>query len=247
MSVENSFVYEIAEDCVRIVGFVGSPEYLSIPDELDGAPVAEISDGAFEDCRTLKQILLPGALKRVGADAFAGCSSLECFEAPKGTTELGEGCFRDCSALIYASLPDGITRIPESCFRGCVSLVEIEAPASVTSVGAYAFSGCSSLERLALGKDLNEIGDFAFYGCDALESLYAPGYPRSEAPETGKSLAAPRGDAVVSPEASPNAPTELPDAFGVCGAVFLTAALLSLLRKSHPGKRRNKRRKASGR
>lgn len=53
-----------------------------IPSKYNGGVVVGIGDRAFENCATVKGIILPGTIISVGKNAFKGCSSLESVECP---------------------------------------------------------------------------------------------------------------------------------------------------------------------
>lgn len=171
---EEDLVYSVINGRTIITGYRGQPEFLEIPQIIENYPVTEIRAGAFYGCRSLKRIILPPALEKIGENSFYACYSLEEIIIPDSVKKLGNGCFCGCTSLTYVTVPVGISEIPESCFRACVNLGEVNIPENVRRIGCYAFSGCTGLSRVTLGEELNEIGERAFFMCENLEKLYVP-------------------------------------------------------------------------
>jgi hypothetical protein len=51
-----------------------------------------MEDGVFFNCRSLKEMIIPDSLKRIGSRAFSGCIGLETFSLSR-RTQLGEHPF----------------------------------------------------------------------------------------------------------------------------------------------------------
>ena len=134
---KQDFCYTIINGEASIIGFEGEPEYIVIPAEIEGVPVTEIRDNAFYECRTLKQIILPDSLKKIGHHCFYECSALEGIELPEYVSEIGMGCFSECSSLSYVSIPDSLEILPDSCFRNCTSLTDIIIPQNISKNSAF--------------------------------------------------------------------------------------------------------------
>ena len=173
---ENSgnFTYSITDGTAVVTGYTGEPEFIEIPHEIDGCPVSEISERAFSGCNTLKRIIFPETLRKIGDYGFYACYSLEIAALPDDVESLGEGCFCGCTRLSYMKIPDGLTEIPDSCFRACTNLGEMKIPSNVRKIGSFCFSGCTALAYVSLGENLSEAGERAFFMCSSLESMYIP-------------------------------------------------------------------------
>ncbi len=102
------------------------------------------NNGAFKNCKSLKQVTLPDNLKTLPQNTFEGCSSLE------------EAGFGSDSAVLET--------IGGWAFKGCSSLRGAAMPASLKTIGEGAFSGCSGLEEVSLNDGLETIGKAAFDG-----------------------------------------------------------------------------------
>ncbi len=140
------------------------------------APV--ISAGAFQDCKSLKNVTLGKDVELIGEFAFAGtdvtgftvdsenstfyATQNEPFILSKDGTKIL--LVAPTQEVIDLSAPEysGITSIETGAFSGNTVIKSIIAP-YVTSVGNYAFADCSNLESVSFAP-LALIGDYAFYG-----------------------------------------------------------------------------------
>lgn len=253
----NNLEYTVIDGRATVTGYKGEPENLDIPSELEGAPVIEIRDNAFYKCTSLKTIVLPESLEKMGHHCFYGCTSLEQISIPDNVTEVGMGCFYGCSTLREAVLPEKLTSLPDSCFRDCTSLKSTVLPQNITKIQKFCFAGCTALSDISLSGHLTDIGDLAFFGCPSVKVIYIPdsvknigmhslGYGTDGAiPDfsiTGKAGSAAEEYAVqnsflfsgqpaaadaFAPGESKNAPVRLPEIFLFAGLFFLIMAIIS--------------------
>ncbi len=151
---------------------------------------------AFAGSETLRNIIMPESVKRVGDySVFANCIIENAvipirlleqlnYEQRKqlvtlslfgdGVTEIGNSAFDGCSRLTNVVIGNGVTSIGERGFNDCTGLTSIIIPDSVTSIGWRAFSGCKGLTSVAIGNSVTSIGGFAFDGCTGLTSITIP-------------------------------------------------------------------------
>ncbi len=256
----NDLEYTIINGRATVTGYTGEPENLDIPSELEGAPVVEIRDNSFYKCTSLKTIVLPESLEKMGHHCFYGCTSLEQISIPDNVSEVGMGCFYGCSALREAVLPENLTILPDSCFRDCISLNAVILPQNITEIQKFCFAGCAALSDVSLSGRLTDIGDLAFFGCPSVKEIYIPdsvkaigmhslGYGADgTVPDfsiTGKEGSAAEEYAVQNsflfsgqPAAadafavgeSRNAPVKLPEIFLFAGLFFFVMAIISAFR-----------------
>lgn len=141
-------------------------ESLTIPEEFGGIAVTEIAAYGFKDCATLKTVVVPESIKRIGKGAFEGCSSLEKITVPfVGEVERKASAEAEHFGYIFGAetdsqnadfLPEGLktviisggSRIVSHAFLGCSNITSVTVPESVTFMGRGAFSGCTSLREL---------------------------------------------------------------------------------------------------
>ena len=152
---------------------------LEAPKELDGTysirkETKIICDCAFGGCYSLRSLVLPDGVTRIGDSAFDDCSSLSSIVIPDSVTSIGDGAFLNCCSLTSIVLPDSVTSIGDSAFEGCTSLTSLVIPDSVTSIGDKAFYRCSSLTSFVIPNGVTRIGTWTFLGCSSLKEVAIP-------------------------------------------------------------------------
>ena len=123
-----------------------------------GDNVTAIPAKAFENLKTIKEVIMSDSVKTIGSSAFEDCSGLESIKMSENITDIGSSAFRGCSKLTEITLPECLRSIGSSAFRGCSKLTEITLPECLRSIDAYAFYGCSKLTEMTLPKDLTYLG-----------------------------------------------------------------------------------------
>ncbi len=94
---------------------------------------------AFADTG-LKKVILPSAVYWTGEGAFSNCKQLKDVEISRNLTSIADKMFQGCDALSVVKLPETIQSIGSEAFEGCNALKSIEIPASVKTIGENAFS-----------------------------------------------------------------------------------------------------------
>lgn len=155
-----------------------------IPKEVDGKPVVDVVDFAFEDCVKLKKVTFPeneytdfeegeGPMyfHEIGYQAFGGCIALEEVVLPDvGFYTVGQSAFYGCSSLKRAVFPRG-AYVGSYAFSSCSSLTEVT---KVKDVSEGAFSYCSSLTYLPIDEGTSVISEDAFEHCSSLRDIVIP-------------------------------------------------------------------------
>ena len=148
------------------IKYVGSEfsnhNILSIPEEINGIPVTEISHGAFAKDKKIKKLTLPKTLKNINPNAFSN-SVIESVHISPGIEIIDNGAFKNCEKLKEINLPEGLEIIGKDAFSVCDNLVSITIPDSVTSLHDSAFDFCTSLKEIHIGSGLNSIIDVYEY------------------------------------------------------------------------------------
>lgn len=148
--------------------------YAYIPESVNGVPITEIGDSAFENHSSLFSVSLPNGLTRIGAGAFAGCESLYFMEMPDSVETIDICAFEYCVSLRDFRLPASLTKIGWNAFLACESLTAVNIPEGVTAIGEWAYCGCLALETVTFPSTLQEIGAYAFSECYALNDVLIP-------------------------------------------------------------------------
>ncbi len=109
-----------AKDMKTLIAIPHGKDSIEIPDG-----VAEISDNAFEGCKSLTSIEIPSSVTKIGWVAFHGCTSLKSITIPEGVPVIWAGTFQGCTSLISITIPSSVATIQSWAFRRCTSLKEI--------------------------------------------------------------------------------------------------------------------------
>ena len=122
--------------------------FVGVPESLENVTIrggTVLVDGAFENCDSIKQIILPNTITTIGEKAFAECSSLETIKIPKSVISIGRHAFYKCASLEEIIIPNGVENIDDIAFVYCTNLKKIVIPRSVETVGYHLFSGSANL------------------------------------------------------------------------------------------------------
>lgn len=99
----------------------------------------QISNYAFDDCRTLESIVIHESVTEIGYAAFSRCVALKSIIIPKSVTKIGTSAFKGCKSLKSITIPESVTEIDSLAFLGCNSLKSVTF-LSRTKLGAEVFS-----------------------------------------------------------------------------------------------------------
>lgn len=136
--------------------------------------IEEIPDRLFEGS-TLKEVILPSTVTRIGDRAFADCIMLSMSELPASVTEIGTEAFSGSSLISFSELPESLETIGDRAFRNCSGLRNLTFGTALKSVGGSAFSGCSMLETVDFSQSaIAAIPDETFSGCAMLDEVILP-------------------------------------------------------------------------
>ena len=123
--------------------------------------VSTISNAAFRNCDSLRQVTLPNSINNIGQYAFYSCANLDSINLPKELTDIGDYSFAYCTNLCEIKTPSVLNEIKKYSFSGCDNLKTINT--SATIIGDNAFSNCTKLDSCILPHNLQIIGNSAFY------------------------------------------------------------------------------------
>ena len=124
-----------------------------------------IAGCAFQYCKGLTDVLIPGSVVSIGWEAFYECPSLAYINIPNSVKSIGDRAFSGCTGLKGVTIGDGVTSIGNYVFYGCAGLKSVIIPDNVTDIGAQAFYECKCLASVTLGKSVISIGKDAFSNC----------------------------------------------------------------------------------
>lgn len=159
---------DLTDGGVRICGFNQRKKNLEIPATLNGRPVTEIEEYAFQDETIIESVSLPDSLKSIGANAFDGCSKLRELTLPDSVEHIGDYAFADCG-IEKLKLSNGMQDINMYAFYRNEKLKKVVIPGSVKVIGDYAFCQCTALEKVCIPMSVDKIGTQSFNGFPPIE------------------------------------------------------------------------------
>ena len=195
--------------------YYGNGDVVTIPADL---MLTEISEFAFSNCQyilkdpseiteespdaskpwyigdnTIKKVIIPEGVEKIGAYAFAGLTQLEEVVLPSTLMSIEYGAFMNCTKLTKVTGIENVKLINKWAFQNCnlagtISLdsacaisdyafannrylTDIILPETLQSIGAYAFSGDQRLANVTIKAHTVKYGAYAFYNCRALTSM----------------------------------------------------------------------------
>ncbi len=126
-----------------LVRYTGSAQAVQIPPF-----VSAIGKGAFENCTTIRRVIIPEGVMQIEELAFAGCSELEYVQFPNSLRTVHNKAFLKCISLKSAAFRGVLSQIGMSAFEGCSQLASAVFDCPIEKIGFDAFSGCDSLQRI---------------------------------------------------------------------------------------------------
>lgn len=138
-------------------------------------PWNEIGSRTFQNCGSLKHIILPKSVAIIGWDAFMGCSALESVVLPQGLYYISSNAFSGCEKLKDINIPNTLETIESSAFNSCKSLenVDFSQCNNLATISSWAFS-CSGIKTVSLPKGLAILKEYTFADCYQLAEVIIP-------------------------------------------------------------------------
>ncbi len=136
--------------------------------------VTRIGASAFNQCSSLQEITLPESVTEIGDYAFYKCGSLSGITIPAGVGKIGNCTFQLCTSLQRVEIPEGVTEIGMESFRQCENLQEVILPESLRSIFSSAFRECGNLQKINFPNSITLLSSYAFYGCKSLQKADLP-------------------------------------------------------------------------
>lgn len=176
----SDFETSIENGSITISRFIGFDEKeIHIPNRINGKSVTAIGPWAFAKCPGIERIVIPEGITTIYDGAFYDCKSLKQVSLPSTLVSLGKeppnkdndfyrqnryshGVFYRCP-LEHIALPAGLRQIGPHAFAFCSGLKSIDIPNNVQIIDTDTFQFCSSLESVILPDNLLRIASGAFY------------------------------------------------------------------------------------
>ncbi|MDR3031170.1 MAG: leucine-rich repeat domain-containing protein [Holosporales bacterium] len=135
----------------------------------------DIGGGAFSNCLSLEEIILPACLEQIGECAFACCNRLKGIDLSRceRLKDIEKCAFACCPVLEEIRLPACLEQIRGSAFYCCPNLKRIDLShyGHLKAIGGWAFGRCRGLEEIRLPACLEQIRDSTFKHCPNLKGI----------------------------------------------------------------------------
>ena len=168
------YSYTTNDGAIRITGYAGPGDAVTIPSTIDGLPVTSIGNSAFSGA-SLTSVTIPDGVTNIGDYAFGGCWRLASVTIGNSVTSIGDSAFNACHSLTSVTIGNSVTSIGDYAFDHCLSLTGVTIGGNVTSIGQSAFGGCLSLASVTIPGSVTRIGAEAFASCNSLSAVYFQG------------------------------------------------------------------------
>ncbi|MDR2267305.1 MAG: leucine-rich repeat protein [Christensenellaceae bacterium] len=127
---DSDFIYVLnAEGGIRIVGYIGSANDVSVPVQLNNCNVVEIAPLAFSNNNTIRDIEVEAALDVVGNGAFENCTALRKVVFSKTPKTMAASAFNKSGSAVVYYLEDAAFIFEE---KGVVQYKSIGAVENLT-------------------------------------------------------------------------------------------------------------------
>lgn len=205
---EKEYEFVEVQDRIVIKKFIGfDQDEIVIPNEWRGKKIIGIGENAFSGCTGIKKIVVSEGIEYIENGAFYNCTSLNNILLPNTLNYLGKlGTGKDTSSfsdkikelsleelhqgavnfisdvrgtfentsITTVDIPISVNYIGERCFSNCKHLLEVNVLSEVDKIENGTFKGCTSLKQVKLVNGIHEIGTLAFYGCKSLSDISIP-------------------------------------------------------------------------
>lgn len=168
---------------IIITGYAGFGGAVSIPDSINGLPVAFINQTAFYGKSNITSIAFPSSVQSIPAGSFAYCASLS-----EITVDPLNPIFSSVDGVLFNkkqttlleypmgkagnyTIPNGVIRIASWAFNACVNLTSVTIPQGVKNIGQGAFDTSTSLTSITIPSTVTNIDIQGFHDCYALTNI----------------------------------------------------------------------------
>lgn len=178
----NGLTYDIVNN-EAVIMYSPVAGNIVIPDQIEGYPVTQIADYAFDECDDIKTVIIGNKVKRVGNHSFYFCKRLTKVTVGSSVLEIGESAFQYNMLLEEISLPDTIIKIGTFAFDDTEyykNAKNWDSTKSIVYVGKYLLAVKTTVKGdFAIKSGTLGIADCALSNCTAITSVSIPGSVRS--------------------------------------------------------------------
>ena len=161
----NEFIVSVFNGEPKLEKYVGNEEIVVIPEEFK-----RIGFGAFMDCKSIYEVVIPGSVNCIAARAFKGAVNLERVTFSEGLETIEHEAFSFCKKLKEVNLPDSLKVLEYAAFMNCEELERITFGKRLKKLETSVIYRCVSMPRLTIPATIQKIDDIN--GMNGLRSLY---------------------------------------------------------------------------
>lgn len=168
----SDYEYEVVNNGVRILKYIGSAKTVKIPEKIAGKYVTKIGDYAFK-YSDITSVSIPSKVTEVQYGAFSYCEDLKnvTFASNNTLKTIGEQAFMGCG-FTKIQLPDSVQTMGGYSFT-CAALTSFTFPKSIQKVGDAALAG-TDITKIVLSSNKVTYGDAIFEDCKKLYDVTLP-------------------------------------------------------------------------
>ena len=104
--LQNAFQYSINNGKVTIIGYTGNDIDVVIPSNINGFPVTDIGEGAFQNSY-VRSVTIPSSVRHIDWFAFSGCTALQSITIPSSVLSIDYGAFDYCPKTLTVKCEKG--------------------------------------------------------------------------------------------------------------------------------------------
>lgn len=166
-----SYALNSDKETYHISKYNGSDTDVTVPETINGNPVTEISNYAFENKTAITNVTLPESVTSIGSGVFKGCTNLKSVTMD-GVKTIKSQAFHKCSSLESAII-NNVETIGQQAFQDCTNLKSVSMN-SVKTIEFFAFCSCENLEGITIPEGVTSIESSTFMGCTKLKNITIP-------------------------------------------------------------------------
>ncbi len=148
-NTDDGFNYKLFNDgTVTITGYTGSETSIVIPSTVEGNPVTQIEDCAFEAKDFITSVTIGNCY--IGSRAFRYCSNLTSVSIDGGT--IGTSAFWECTSLNSLVLGDEVTAIGREAFA-FTNIENVTIPKNIETIDINPFFGNTKIKNISVDSE----------------------------------------------------------------------------------------------
>lgn len=141
----------------------------------ENSQLTTIGRGAFFNCTSLNEMIIPDLVTSIGYGAFQGCTQLRTIVFPDALTIINDFMCHGCSSLDSLRLPANLQTIRYRSFYETPKLRKVDIPLTVDRIMTEAFYKCG-VDSVILPVTLSYLYHDAFSYCTNLKYIELPSY-----------------------------------------------------------------------